>query len=101
MFLAVYPWADLSPKFAAGKQRDREPDLCQGKLDWQTLGPDVAPHPEDPLIDRAQQFGVQISTISSALGRLAITRKNRCPTKNALWKSDSGCMQGPKVLLRR
>ncbi|RMH66781.1 MAG: hypothetical protein D6676_04355 [Cyanobacteria bacterium J003] len=75
--------------------------MCQWKLDWQALEPDAAARPEDPLVDRAQQFGVQISTMSSALGRLGITRKSRCVTKNAVRKSDSRSMQDPALLWMR
>ncbi len=45
------------------------------KLDWAALAADVAAHPDDRLIDRAQRFGVQVSTISYALDQMGITRK--------------------------
>ncbi|WP_164921195.1 IS630 transposase-related protein [Thermosynechococcus vestitus] len=70
--------------------------MCQWKLDWQALEPEVAARPADPLddslIDRVQQFGIQISTMSAALAWLGMTRKNRCVTKNALRKGNSRWM---------
>ncbi|WJI23481.1 IS630 transposase-related protein [Thermosynechococcus sp. B0] len=47
------------------------------KLDWAALAADVAAHPDDRLIDRAQRFGVQVSTISYALAQMGITRKKQ------------------------
>ncbi|WP_399363204.1 MULTISPECIES: IS630 transposase-related protein [unclassified Thermosynechococcus] len=60
------------------KREDLAPTVvprCPWKLDWAALAADVAAHPDDRLIDRAQRFGVQVSTISYALDQMGMTRK--------------------------
>ncbi|WKT85043.1 MULTISPECIES: transposase [unclassified Thermosynechococcus] len=62
------------------KREDLAPTVvprCPWKLDWAALAADVAAHPDDRLIDRAQRFGVQVSTISYALAQMGITRKKK------------------------
>ncbi|NJL97369.1 MAG: hypothetical protein HC924_00300 [Synechococcaceae cyanobacterium SM2_3_2] len=47
----------------------------QRKLDWEALRQDVLDHPDARLIDRANKFGVKVSSIWYALKEMKITRK--------------------------
>ena len=65
----IYYWlnrSDLSPTIV--KRRHR-------KLDWQALKTHVQQYPDMKLMDRAQHFGVTVSSIHYALTEMNITRK--------------------------
>lgn len=47
----------------------------QRKLDWEALRQDVQDNPDARLIDRANKFGVKVSSIWYALKQMQITRK--------------------------
>ena len=67
----VYSWLnrpDLRP--TVGKRRRR-------KLDWPAVAAHVKQYPEARLIDRAEHFGVTISSMHYALKQMKITRKKR------------------------
>jgi putative transposase len=66
---SIYRWlgqADLEP--VKVKRRKR-------KMDWKALEKDVEENPELRLCDRAQKFGVKISSVGYALKELGMTRK--------------------------
>ncbi|MFN5857324.1 MAG: IS630 transposase-related protein, partial [Pseudanabaenaceae cyanobacterium] len=61
----VYAWL---------KRETLQPTVVR-KIDWEALESHVQQHPEAPLKDRAQEFGVNPSAIWYALKELQITRK--------------------------
>jgi putative transposase len=67
----IYRWlvrVDLRPTKVVRRRR---------KLDWQALEEDVKENPDLRLCERAQKWGVHISSISYALQQMKITRKKR------------------------
>jgi putative transposase len=67
----IYRWlgrVDLRPTKVVRRRR---------KLDWQALEEDVKENPDLRLCERAQKWGVHISSISYALSQMKITRKKK------------------------
>ena len=67
----VYSWLnrpDLRPTIVKRRRR---------KLDWQAVAEHVKQYPDARLVDRAQHFGVTISSMHYALKQMKITRKKR------------------------
>ena len=67
----IYRWLareDLKPIKLVRRKR---------KLDWKLLEQDVKENPDLRLCDRAQKFGVNISSIGYALRQMKITQKKR------------------------
>lgn len=62
---------------ATGKLEGEVKPVKPYKLDWEALKPDVAEHPDSYLEERAQQFGVSISTIWYALKKMGINRQKK------------------------
>ena len=67
----VYSWlnrSDLRPTVVKRRRR---------KLDWDAVADHAKQYPEARLLDRAEHFGVTISSMYYALKQMKITRKKR------------------------
>ncbi len=74
----IYRWLgrdNLAPTVVTRRPR---------KLDWRALAADVQERPNDRLVDRAQRFGVGISTIAYALQQMKITHKKTTPVSRTV-----------------